>query len=69
MYNRTYGSFKSANQKKDWVRKSQIRKVSYLRKFRKSSKLFKSANLRLCDLRNLLADRHPLKMRQVLLFC
>ncbi len=31
---------------KDGVRKSQISKVSHLRKDRKSNKLFKSANLR-----------------------
>ncbi len=42
---------------KDWVRKSQIRKVSHLRNVCKSNKLFKSANLRICDLRNLPADR------------
>jgi hypothetical protein len=29
---------------KDWVRKSQIRKVSYLRKVRKYNRLFESAN-------------------------
>jgi hypothetical protein len=42
---------------KVWVRKSQIRKVSHLRKVRKSVTLFKSANLRICDLRNQVADR------------
>jgi hypothetical protein len=39
MYLRTWGSFKSANIKKDWVRKSQIRKVSQLRKVRKFADL------------------------------
>jgi hypothetical protein len=48
MYLRTCKSFKSANDKKDWISKSQIRKVSHLRKVRKSNKLFKSANLRIC---------------------
>ncbi len=38
------------------VRKSQIRKVSHLWKVRKYNKLFKAANLRICDLRNLFAD-------------
>jgi hypothetical protein len=36
------------NYKKDWVHKSQIRKVPHLRKVCKSNKLFKSANLRIC---------------------
>ncbi len=43
--------------KKEWIRKSQIRKVSHLRKVRKFNKLFKSANLRICDLGKLFADR------------
>ncbi len=47
---------KSADHKKDWARKSQIRKVLHLRKLRKSNQLYKSANLRICDLRNLFAD-------------
>jgi hypothetical protein len=34
------GSFKSANHKKDWVRKSQIRKVPHSQKVCKSNKLF-----------------------------
>jgi hypothetical protein len=42
--------------KKDWVRKSQIRKVPRLRLVRKSNKLYKSAHLRICDLRFLFAD-------------
>ncbi len=42
------------------VRKSQIRILQYLQKVRKSKKKFQSANLRICDLRNLLADRPPL---------
>jgi hypothetical protein len=45
---------------KDWVRKSQIHKVSHLRKVRKLNKLFKPANLWICDLRNLFADRPAL---------
>jgi hypothetical protein len=49
---RTFGSFKFANHKKDWVRKSQIRKVSHLRKARKSDKFFsrKFADLRFVEL-------------------
>jgi hypothetical protein len=42
---------KSKNLKKDWIRKSQIRKVPHLRKVRKSNKSFKSANLWSCDVR------------------
>jgi hypothetical protein len=34
--------------------------VLHLRKVRKSNKLFKSVILRICDLRNLFADRPPL---------
>jgi len=49
-----------ANGKKDWVRKSKIRKVTHLRKVRKSDKLYKPAQLRICDLRNLFADRPSL---------
>ncbi len=51
--------------KNSWVRKSlkidgpQIRKLSHLRKFRKSNKIT-SANLRICDLQNLIADGPPL---------
>jgi hypothetical protein len=51
MYLRTYQNFQSANHKKDWIHKSQIHRVSHLRKFRISNKLFMSANLR-----NLFAD-------------
>jgi hypothetical protein len=40
-------NYKSANHKK-----SQIRKLPHFRKVRKTKKLFKSANLRICDLRN-----------------
>jgi hypothetical protein len=43
-----------------WVRKSQIRKVPHTRKVRQNNKLFKSANLRICYLRNLFVDRPPL---------
>jgi len=60
MYFQTCESFKSVNHKKDWVHKSQIRKVPHLRKVRKSNKLLKSPNLRICDLRNLFANRPPL---------
>ncbi len=42
---------KSENHKKDWIRKSQIRKVPHLRKVRKSNKSFKTANLWSCDVR------------------
>jgi hypothetical protein len=35
MYLRTCKSFKYANHKKHWLRKSQVRKVSLLRKVRK----------------------------------
>jgi hypothetical protein len=46
--------FRTCNCKsqEDCVRKSQIRKLSHLRKVRprKSNKLLKSANLRICDL-------------------
>jgi hypothetical protein len=52
MYMRTCGSLKSVNYQKDWVRKSQIRKVPDLRQIRKSANyLRKSANVRICDLR------------------
>ncbi len=46
--------------KKDWARKSQIREVLHLGKVRKSKK-FCSANLGICDLRNLFTGRPPLK--------
>jgi hypothetical protein len=48
--------------RENWVCKSQIRKVSHLRKVRKPNKLFKSANLRNCDLQGLISvicDRTP----------
>jgi hypothetical protein len=51
---RTCGSFKSANHKKDWVRKSKIRKVPHLRKVRKSNIFF------IANLQNFFADRQPL---------
>ncbi len=38
------------------IRNSQLRKVSHLRKVRKSNNLFKLANLRICDLWNLFAN-------------
>ncbi len=43
-------SFKSVNHKQ-----VQIRKVSHLRKVRKSNKLYKFPNMPICDLRNLIA--------------
>jgi hypothetical protein len=48
MYLRTCKSFKSENDKKDWISKPEVRKVLDLRKVRKSNKLFMSANLRIC---------------------
>jgi hypothetical protein len=54
---------KSPNHK-TWVRKSQIRKGSHLRKVHKSNKLFKFANLRICDLQNLFTDRSPLEIAE-----
>jgi hypothetical protein len=45
---------------KDWVFKSQFYKVSHLRKICKFNKLFKSANLQICDVRNFFADRPPM---------
>ncbi len=35
--------------------------MTHFRRVRKSNKLFKSENLRICDLRNFIADRPPLK--------
>jgi hypothetical protein len=58
MYLRTYDSFKSENRQKIGFANPQ-------RKVRKSNKLFKSPNLRICDLRNLFADRPTLKFRQI----
>jgi hypothetical protein len=37
----TYVNLKSETRKEGWVRKSQIRKVSHLRKVSKSNELFK----------------------------
>ncbi len=45
-------NYKSANHKKDWFRKSQIREVPHLPMVRKSNKLFMSDNLRICNLQN-----------------
>jgi hypothetical protein len=39
--NRKTTNYKSANHKKDWVRKLQLRKVPHLQKVSKSNKLFK----------------------------
>jgi hypothetical protein len=58
MYLRTCRSFKSPNKKSEWVRKSQIRNVSHLRKVRKCNKLFTYAGLQIGDLWNMFAD-HP----------
>jgi hypothetical protein len=58
MYFRAGGSFKPQITK-SWIRKSQIRIGSHLQQDRKSNKLFKSASLQICDLRNLFADRPP----------
>jgi hypothetical protein len=55
MYLRTCGSYKSANHRKDWVRKLQIRKVLLLRSVRKSNKLFKSESLWIFVSQNLFA--------------
>jgi hypothetical protein len=69
-YLRICGSFKSANNwvcksqihksQKYVVRKLQIRKLPNLRKFPEYKKKHSSAKLRICDLRNLFADRPPL---------
>ncbi len=55
-------SYVFADLRKFQVRKSQICKGSHLRKVRKSNKLCKSANLRICDLRNLFADRFAIRV-------
>jgi hypothetical protein len=60
MYLRSCGSYKSESHKKIYVLKSKNRKEQDLLKVRKSYKLFKSANVRLCDSRNFFADRPPL---------
>jgi hypothetical protein len=74
MYLRTVESFMSANRKKigfanpqrvTFAEGPQIRKGSHLRKVRKTNKVFSSTNLRICDLRNLFADRPTLKLRQI----
>jgi hypothetical protein len=59
---------KFENHKKDWIRKSQIRKVPHLRKVRKSNKLFKSSNLWICDERNYLRTAYLLLMRKFLIY-
>jgi hypothetical protein len=51
--------FPACKSQKDWVRKLQMHKVSHLRTVRKSNKVH---NLRVCDSRNLFADRPPLTM-------
>jgi len=56
---RTCGSFKSANHNKDlWPSNHKIRKVSPLRKVRKSNKLL---SRQIWDLKNLFMYRPPLQ--------
>jgi hypothetical protein len=45
---------------KVWVHKLKLRRVLKLRNVRKSNKILKSANLRIFDLRNILAHHPPL---------
>jgi hypothetical protein len=52
--------FKFANHKKDWVRKNRKSAKCHICGKSKSNKFCKSANLRICDLRNLSADNPPL---------
>jgi hypothetical protein len=47
-------SFKFRKSQKAWVRKSQIRKVPHLKKVRKSNKLLKFTNLRICEFAELI---------------
>jgi hypothetical protein len=54
-----WGSFRFRTSVFSYVCQS-ANKVSQLRKARKSNKLFMSANLWICDLRNLFADRQTL---------
>jgi hypothetical protein len=54
-----------ANHKKEWVPKSQIRKMPHLRKVHKYNKLLKSANLQICTLRKLFASHPPLLVTQL----
>jgi hypothetical protein len=56
---RTWENFKSANHKKYRVCKLHIHKVLHLRTVCASNKLFKSAYLRICYMRNFFADRPP----------
>jgi hypothetical protein len=51
--NRKSTNYKSGNHKNIG---SQIRNVPHLRNLRKYNKLFRSANVRICNLRNLFAD-------------
>ncbi len=53
-------NFKLAKQQKFKISKSQKRQVRKSQKRKVSNKLFKSANLKICNLRNLFADRPPL---------
>jgi hypothetical protein len=59
---------KSANHKKYCVRKTANPKLPHLRKIRKYNKFFKSENLRICDLRNLFAERPPVLNTQRALY-
>jgi hypothetical protein len=60
------GGLKSANHKKDCVRKSHIHKVPHLWKVHKAKKLYKSANLQICDLENLFANHPSLQIALIL---
>ncbi len=55
MYLRNCGSFKSANKKQIWSANSKSAAMSHFRKLCNPAKLFKSANLRIADLRNFFA--------------
>ncbi len=64
MYLRTFGNFKSANPKKDWVRKLPIHKVSHLQKGCKPNKfcrfVFCGTFLKIAHLWNILiSNREP----------
>ncbi len=65
MYLRTCGSLSPQINKKDCVRKLQIRQVPHLRKVRKCNKLFKSANLRICPICGTYLDRPPLEKTEL----
>jgi hypothetical protein len=48
--------------------KNWVSKLPHLRKVRKCNKFCQSANLRLCNLRNLFADRPPLNFIDLLIY-